>query len=939
MKKTIITFIFLLAGACVFAADLTASDAQLYNEVKQTFENGFYPGTVSAANQLQKNYPESTFTHNALAYKGEALINMESYDEAVKTLESAIAYMHSGSAEIIRSIYLLGRAYYQKGEYNAAIEKLYLACKLCLTNDSLEYYAPSVLYSARVFYKLEQYKDAVPLFEYVVSNGNVYSSIEYTESLQKLFISYNKTGNANKTISLFEKLNQSNFEKEIYFSLCLYYGDACAAVNQNQKAYDAYCRVLESGVESLAVNALKKAYVISSENNIADSGEVLATTKENFKGNQDLLNEFWLRLAIDEYNAKNYSKSETYLSNIDAQENTDTWLLQNLYGAKIVLEQNRPVNIAEEKLLSVEVLVKKSATENINDSFYSALLQCKVQSEKWDEVPVVYAKITNPDDKAKYAISSYYYRKGQYDKVDSSCGELFASALCKMGRYEAACSEYARLNSLSFDYAMALFMCNRYEQAYKISSAGKSERKDYLCGLCCVNLRQWKKATEHFAYYITKNSSSPDFSILSLYYKGYAEYNSAEFKNAYSSFVRFAMESPVKTNSYVLKSYEYAVKAALQSGDFKNASVQAGNLVRYSAEGEPKHDAVILSAEIFSDYENYDSAIELLAPYTSGRDEFAAKTIFMTAQIYERQNKVSQADMLYRRIYEELPKSSYAEESMYRSGEVYYAHEKYSDAYGKFTSYIYKYTSGKFSDAALFYGGDCALRLGETDRAIMFNRTLLQKYPASVYLYGANKNLLSAYYNQENYSLALQIAKTLLKDFPQQAADDEIGKRLIELEKIVNGTDRRVAEKETEFAKLGEGSADGRHVGTELVRLYAESLYTQKEAYDLATRLLAKQTSGSERADAASNAEFIADYERRNGENKKAAQMYLRAAEYFRGIKNAQGAAGALYGAAEAFAAEGLIGDARETANLLKELYPDSVQAQRVDRVTGDARN
>jgi hypothetical protein len=106
------------------------------------------------------------------------------------------------------------------------------------------------------------------------------------------------------------------------------------------------------------------------------------------------------------------------------------------------------------------------------------------------------------------------------------------------------------------------------------------------------------------------------------------------------------MESPVKTNSYVLKSYEYAVKAALQSGDFKNASVQAGNLVRYSAEGEPKHDAVILSAEIFSDYENYDSAIELLAPYTSGRDEFAAKTIFMTAQIYERQNKVSQADML-----------------------------------------------------------------------------------------------------------------------------------------------------------------------------------------------------------------------------------------------------------------------------------------------------
>lgn len=939
MKKIILSFVFLITACALFAADMSASDAQLYNEVKQTFENGFYPGTVSAADQLQKNYPESTFTHNALAYKGEALINMESYDEAVKTLESAIAYMHSGSAEIIRSTYLLGRAYYQKGDYNSAIDKLYLACKLCLTNDSMEWYAQSVLYSGRVFYKIEQYKDSVPLFEYVVSNGNSYSSNEYTEGLQKLFIAYNKTGNSKKTISLFEKINQSDFENEIYYTLCLYYGDACAEAKQNQKAYDAYCRVLESGVDTLAVSALKKAYVISSENNIADSGEVLATTKENFKDNPELLNEFWLRLAIDEYNSKNYSKSETYLANIDAQENTETWLLQNLYTAKIVLEQNRPVNIAEEKLLSVEAFVKKSTTENVNDSFYSALLQCKVQLEKWDEVPAVYAKIKNPDDNAKYAISSYYYRNGQYEKVDSGCGELFASALCKMGRYEAACSEYARLNSLEFDYAMALFLCGRYEQSYKISASGNSEKKDYLCGLCCVNLRLWKKASEHFASYISKNSSSSDFAILSLYYKGYAEYNSAEFKNAYSSFVRFAMESPVKENSYVLKSYEYAVKAALQSGDFKNASVQAGNLVRYSKDGEPKQKAVILSAEIFSDYENYDSAIELLAPYTSGRDDFAAQTIFMTARIYERQNKVSQADMLYRRIYEELPKSSYAEEAMYRSGEVYYAHEKYSDAYSKFTSYIYKYTSGTFSDAALFYGGDCALRLGETDRAIMLNRTLLQKYPSSVYLYGANKNLLTAYYSQENYSQALLIAKTLIKDFPQQAADDEIGKRLIELEKIVNGTDRRVAEKETEFAKLGEGSAAGRHAGTELVRLYAESLYTQKEAYDLATRLLAKQTAGSELADAASNAEFIADYERRNGQNKKAAQMYLRAAEYYRGVKNEQGAAGSLYGAAEAFTAEGLIGDARETAKLLKELYPDSVQAQRVDRVTGDARN
>ena len=202
-----------------------------------------------------------------------------------------------------------------------------------------------------------------------------------------------------------------------------------------------------------------------------------------------------------------------------------------------------------------------------------------------------------------------------------------------------------------------------------------------------------------------------------------------------------------------------AVKSALQSGDFKNASAQAANLVRYSPAGEAKQKAVILSAEIFSDYGNYDAAVELLAPYTKGRDNFAAQTTFMTAKLYERQNKIDAADELYRRIYENLSRSEYAEEAMYRSGEVYYSNSDYSKAYSRFNSYVYKYSAGRFSDAALFYCADCALRLGDNDRSIMLNKTLLQKFPSSVYAYGANKNLLEAYYKQEEYSQALTVAR------------------------------------------------------------------------------------------------------------------------------------------------------------------------------------
>ncbi len=941
MKRNLIAFIFLLSSFLCFAQQ-SASDIQLYNDVKQAFKNGFYPGVVTSVELLENEYPESSFIPSALTYKGEALLYMESYDEAIFTLESAIAHMHSGSDAIIQCNYLLGRALYNKREYQRALEKLYLACNLSFTNADMTFYPHCIYYSGLSFFELEKYGESIPFFEYVISNGKSYIKSEYDEVIQKLFLSYNKSALAEKTIALFNKLSAEDFASSIYMTLYFYYGDACAASKKYNEAYKAYSSVLESKEKSLAVSALKKAYLISSENDIADSGEVLTKTQAAFSDNPDLLNEFWLRLAIDEFESKNYDKSEEYLSNITNQDNlekSDIKLFKNLYMAKILLERGNP-KAAEKELSGLEMLAKKSDTEGAADSFYSTLLQCKIQSEKWDDIVSLYNKIKNPDKNAVLALSSYYYKKEQFDKVDASCGELYASALCKRGLYEEACAEYEKLGIVSQDYALALFLTGKYAEAEKISAATNSAEKDYLCGLCLINQKSWKKAAESFASYIRQNSSRQDFKKLSLYYKGYAEYSQAKYKDSYSSFVRYGLESQEKPDAYTLRAYEYAVKAALQVGDFKNASLQAANLVRYSAEGEQKQKAVILSAEIFTDYANYDAAIELLAPYTKGRDNFAAQSIFMTANIYELENKLSQADELYRLIYEEHAKSSYAEQAMYRSGEVYYSHGDYSTAYTRFNNYIYKYSSGKFSDAAIFYCGDCALRLGENDRSIMLNNTLLQKYPESVYAYGANKNLLEAYYRQEQYSQALLIARNLLKTFPQQSDEDEIGKRAKELEKIVNGTDRRVAEKESEYIRLGETSTvAGRNAGTELVRLYAESLSTQKDAYELAEKLFSLQTGTEERATAAYNAEVIAEYNRRNGNNKKAAEMYLKAAEYYRSVKDSSGAASSLYGAAEAFAADGLSGDARETAALLKDLYPQSIQAERIDRVTGEARN
>jgi TolA-binding protein len=517
---------------------------------------------------------------------------------------------------------------------------------------------------------------------------------------------------------------------------------------------------------------------------------------------------------------------------------------------------------------------------------------------------------------------------------------LYASALARSGNtaeaalaFDALDNKDALTGEYSAEYAKVLFSLKRFSEAYGQSLRSSDAQKDYLCGLCQVNLRNWNTAKNHFTAYIKSMSGSgASFNKLVFYYKGYAEYCLAEFKNAYSSFIRFCSEaSSEELRKYRRSGYEYAAKCALQYGDLKNASAQAENMMKASVGAEESRAAVIFAADVFTDSGEYDRAVYLLAPYSLTKDDFAIEALFRTARIYERKGDADKADKTYSQVFTKYPKSSFAEEAMYRPGEIYYAAENYALAFNRFNAFIYQYPAGRFAEAAMYFGGDSAFRLGEINRAIILNKTLIQRYPSSVYAYGALKNLMDSYYKQEAYQQAIEVARTLVKDYPTQAASDEVGEKLAEMEKIIKGTDRRVAKKQSEYEKLGGlKTVAGRIAGSELVKLYAEDTATQKEALNLALSLLDKQKDESELAYAADNAEFAADYYRHEQKLADAAKLYLKAAQFFRSVGDSQKAASSLYSAAEAFAADGYAGDARETAELLKSLYPDTRYAERV---------
>ena len=157
MKRLLTTLLLLTASALCFAQAET--DVQLFNEIKQSFDNGFYPGAVTAADKLQSSYPESSFFHSALAYKGQALIYMENYDEAISLYQEAISI----NPKKIECYLNLAKCHLEKKDYIKSIE----LCKyVCENTEDLSWKATAfgiLGYSFRAQNKLDE---ALKAFEY-----------------------------------------------------------------------------------------------------------------------------------------------------------------------------------------------------------------------------------------------------------------------------------------------------------------------------------------------------------------------------------------------------------------------------------------------------------------------------------------------------------------------------------------------------------------------------------------------------------------------------------------------------------------------------------------------------------------------------------------------------------------------------------------------------
>lgn len=668
-------------------------------------------------------------------------------------------------------------------------------------------------------------------------------------------------------------------------------------------------------------------------------------------------------------------------ANLQAEQN-----LQNVPGAaQIVIDAKQKLDSSftketavnvEKQLLQIEPQLDGTQVKNLNDAFYSLLIDCKALQDEWKSIPQLYSRLQKTDAHSTYLAAAAYYKSQEYiiaeklleDVAGSFIAEadnavsfantssdsdslysdsvnaavLYAQVLSRRGKYKDSADFYAKLDAKKLldsknklEYAKTLFLLKKYSEASAQAAAAQNPLSDYICGLCQFQLKNYDSARDFFKVYSIKSAQNTSAqsalavqSLYSDYYYAVCLYRLASYKEAVPYFEKTGDSKSVPELTY--KAYNYAAKSAVLSSDFTKAAAISEKLIKSASNDAERQSAVIFCAEVYADSGKYQKAISILEPFTTGKDDFSAKASFLKAKYYDKSDDIKSSVAAYQKVYENFPSTSYAEEAMFRCGELYYSRGQFNSAEEAFTKYLYEYSNGKFTDGALYFSGECNLKNNNLDRSIMQNKTLLEKYPQSSYVYGAGKNLLEAYYLQERYSEALETARMLVKNHRVQANSDNIGKRIIELEQITAGTDRRIVEKKSEYEQKGKLSTkEGRICGTELVKLYSK-YGSQGEALSLALSLIQEQTDASEAEYGAENSEFAASYYAKNSNAKQSAEFYLKAAAFYRTAGNSQKAAASLYSAADSFMAASMKGDAQETAKLLVQLYPETKQAKKV---------
>lgn len=655
-----------------------------------------------------------------------------------------------------------------------------------------------------------------------------------------------------------------------------------------------------------------------------------------------------LQVGINYYNNGDYENALASFEAAKVNQSENTRLVIAVYTAKINIDKYpSSQEIAREsinQLIPIEKAVGASNVKGLNSLYIATKIHCYAILNDWENVNKEYNKLSNPDELSSYFAAVGFYKNAFYNQAESILKKLnlfeakllLANIYAHKSNYIEAEEIYKSLYASDkltgtnlLDFANILYHQKKYDESLLMCDQSNVPHSCYIQGLCYYSKADYQKARQKLDLYLNNFADQYGYKDNAEVYIYNCDYMLGNYSKAYTEFSKFA-DVTLDVNLCRL-SLEKGAQAGILYKNYKGAAELAKRLISVSIEKEEKEKAVLLCSDIYSQSGDYDSAIALLNDYTHDKSDFALQCSYRIARFYEEKGQYQKADGIYGLICIEYSTNPLSEDVMYRRGELFYSFGEYKTSAERFLRYINRYPSGKYIESAYYYCAECELNLGENDKCIMHNKTLLAKNPNSVYAYGAYRNLLQAYENLSSVDEALAVADIITKNYGKQAESDGVQGKKTLLQEMKKGYSKDLALKKSEFTQAGAtGTKEGRLIGYELVGLYDKNGF-EDEAKNLSERLYMQisKIDSDEYFLAAENSFYFA----KNNQGLKAAQIYLKAAEIFRksGTKGDERAASSLYSATDCFIFAEQNADAKATAQTLKQLYPKSKYAENVD--------
>ncbi|WP_407426951.1 tetratricopeptide repeat protein [Treponema sp.] len=925
---------FIVVFFLIFSS-LSSEDKNLSSLMKSSYKSGFYPGVVRYAEEILRTEKNSTAAFRAAVYEGESLFRMGRLSDAIELLQK---YSLNGDSLNPETVYLnsakfywLGRSYYFKKEYQKAQSFFYTSAAifkdLPLENSKNEnaytdYYAFSMLFAAKSYTALEEYKKALPLYEYVASNGLKYSVNDYSESVTALARSYILAGDEvsfKKCVNLVSSLENAGFDEDTKYSLLVSKGEALENLKNYREAYDTYCIVIEKAPSYLAATAMQKAYEVSANhrNEVkSEPGNVLANAESRLSEYPDLLSEFWTRLAVDAFYAKDYKKSLSYFEEAEPNSSNSQKEISAVYRAETAYLTSNDKDEGSRKAREILTEALKIKSEKQNETVLISLaryngflkswkdcsdfaLKCINSSDSEIEKNAVYwlalSKYENGDTAASVNILETYSKKQKI--TDKSLLILYAKALAKQGKYHDADVIFYSLgeknlldNDGYLDYSRTLLIAGHYVSTKQQAKKAAGDEAVYISALASFNQHNWTEAENSFSKIIDSKNLSKEYVAFSQFYLGYSQYQNSEYSSSIKTLNRFISENPL--HSFVWSAYMTIARAAAFEKMESEAVSASKNAVKAAKNENEKQEALILTAGILSDCKKFDEAIELLSSDIKKRTEFGYECKYRTAEILVQKGNLAEADKHFEQLASNSDKKAalVSEQSAYRRAELAYSSADYNKAAHAFEEYNKKWPEGRFAFASIYFSADSLAKTGSITKAILRYQQITDSNAETSYRYGAEKNLVDLYEKNGDYAQAIAMAEKMIDEYGSQAVADGMDKKIKSLKQNtvwnVNSTSDRIKEAEKALAK--------------------------------------QKNDSSKSVEAMQNALYLAGVYRTNGENKKSAEMYLEALKYSRQSGNDENAARSFYGAVESFDAAALYADAKAAFNEMIKLYPDN---------------